>query len=461
MAAKFSSEAKVGFFLVLVVLALIYLTTRINSTGFSFRSMDHYDIQFKNVSGLIPNTPVEYSGIRVGNVEKISLEGGEVVVRIRVKPDVRIYKDSEISLQTRGLLGEMIIMIEGGGAAEVYPPGSLIRTGAGPRTFEEALQDLSEVSASIKDLVKGGEGKASIQDIINNTTDITEDVRSIVRGRRSEIESVVSNMKVVTDSLRDFMDDSDPNRQSALSKLEMSMDKLNDTVDDLHKVIAGIERGEGTVGKLLKDETTVNKLNDALDNVNEFIGSVKQLEIAVGFRGEYMGSEGEPIAVTSFRFRPAHDKYFLLEFTDGPLGFFKKSRTVTTTERNPPGTTVTETETRSSDNFSITAIFARRFWDLTLKAGLFRSSGGFGAEYHLFRDHFSLNAEAFNFSRETRPHLRLFGKLNFLDIFYANGGVDDVLHKRGRRNYFGGLGFILTDDDLKRLFSIANVATLQ
>lgn len=455
---KLTPEIKVGLFILFVILGLGYLSTQIASTGFGFKKFDHYDLYFDNVSGLLIRTPVEFNGIRVGYVEKIGISDGKtprVKVRISVNEGLRIYEDSVVSLQSRGLLGEKIIMISGGGAAARIPPGGLIENTQGSAGFEEAVGNFSEVAQSIKEFIKGGNGKPSIQDIVSNTTDITEELREAIRGKRGDLEQIVGNIKEVSTAMKDFMKSNDPNKPSGLENLKATMEKLDRTVASLQEVVNRVERGEGTLGKLLTDDTTVNKVNDALDGVNEFVGQIKQLEISVGFRSEYMSDEEGAIAVTSFKFRPAYDKYFLLEFTDGPIGFSRRSKTITETETSPPGTRVTETVTKRGDGFTFTAVFARRFYDLTMKAGLFRSSGYVGAEYHLFNDHLSLVLDAFNFNRSENAQLRAYAQANFFKAFNIRAGVDDIIHSNNRRNYFAGLGFMLNDEDLKKLFSVA------
>jgi hypothetical protein len=42
-------------------------------------------------------------------------------------------------------------------------------------------------------------------------------------------------------------------------------------------------------------------------------------------------------------------------------------------------------------------------------------------------------------------------------IFHIGGGVDDVIQQNGRRNYFGSVGLLLTDSDLKSLVSLAPI----
>lgn len=455
---KLTPEVKVGAFLLAVIVGLAVLTTQINQNGFSLEPESKYDLYFENVSGLLERTPVEFAGIRVGHVESIKMvDSGQRRARVRVSldPDVKIYEDSYVGLQTRGLLGEKIIMIEGGGNGKLIPPGGVFENTRGAAGFEDAVKDFSEVAEAIKDFIKGGQGKPSLQDIIENTTTITEDVKLMLKERKGDINALVTNLRTVSDTIRQFVQSDDPSTQSALEKLDATMDKLDQASASLTNIMAKVERGEGTIGKLLSDDSTVNKMNDALEGINEFVGQIKQLEIGIGFRSEYMASDEEPLAITSFRFKPAADKYFLLEFTDGPLSFAKQTTRTTVRETDPPGTTVTETETTQDDNFFITAIFAKRFFDLTLKAGLFRSSGFFGTEYHLFRDHFSIGLDAFNFDRSENPQLRLWGRLNLFKIFYLNGGVDDMIHRDNRRNFFAGAGFMITDDDIKKLFGVA------
>lgn len=450
---RLSAEAKVGFFLVAVLLGLVYLTTQINSSGWSLRGGHSYYLYFEDVSGLLPRTPVEYSGIRIGQVREIRLDGREVVVEVVIDRHVVVYDDTRVSMQTRGLLGEKIIQFSGGGQGIVIPPGGSIRRTEPARSFDKAIENFSELSMAIRDLIKGGEGKASINDVIENATKITEDLRQVVEGRKSDLDKVISNLRMITDSVGEFVGSD----EGALKEMAQSM---RQTIERLDRIVARVESGEGTIGKLLHDEETVDRLNDALDGVNEFVGTFRQTEIAVGFRGEYMGSERDPIAVTSLRLQPTFDKYFLFEVTDAPLSFGRRRRTLTETTTSG-GTTVIE-EVQSSDRFTFTALLARRFHFLTLQAGLIRSTGGLGVEAHFWRDRLSLGVQLFDLKRAQNPHVRALARFNLVgQVLFVQGGVDDIFHKDSRRNFFAGAGFMITEADLKRFLGLAPLALSQ
>jgi len=454
-AKKFPTEAKVGIFVILTIIGLAYLSIRINRTGIFFKGSRAAYIIFDDASGLVTQTPVEFSGVRVGYIDEIELINQKARVKIQIDSTIKLYEDTIVILNNRGILGEKIISIsDGGRLPELKDGGTLIAASSGA-DFDKAVQSINELADGLKDLIKGGEGKPSLKDIIENVTLITDDVRDLIRGNHENLDRIIKSLDSASGDVRDFMDGAGDLKEVG-KDFKGVMSNLDESVSSLNRILAKVEAGEGTVGKLLTDDSTVNKVDEALDGINNFIGRINRLQIQVGFRGEYLSTASQFQPVASFKLWPAPDKYFLLEFTDGPLNFSPRTTRVTDTTTTPPGTTITETDVERSDDFQITALFARRFYDLTLKAGLIRSSGGMAAEYHMFRDQLSLGVDAFDFNRPQNPHVRFYANLALFKIFQIAGGVDDTFNENGQRNYFGSLGIMLTDNDLKNLFGLGS-----
>lgn len=472
MPKLFSTEAKVGIFVILTVSAIAYLTIRMNRGTITLERAKHIYVVFSDASGVLTRTPVEFAGIRVGKVEGIELLNGKARVNMSLDPRVPLFGDTVVMLKNRGILGEKIVTIEGGGREAEVPDGGTMMAQGNSGDFDKAIQNFNEVAQGIRDLIKGGEGKPSLRDIVSNVTDISEDLRSLIRANRKNLDDIVKNahdvtatlnngdlkqiienLKTTSDTIHSFVSSADPQLRDVVKDFKNVMGKVDGTVDSLNRIVGKIDRGEGTLGKLLSDETTVNKVNDTLDGINDFVGRVRKLEISVGFRGEYLSTARATLSTATFKLQPSYDKYFQFEFSNGPLEYARRSTTLTDTNTN--GTVTNSREEKRKDSFSISAIFAKRFYDLTLKAGLMRGSAGFGAEYFLLKDRFSFGLDAFELARPENMHLRLYAAAHLWKVLHVNGGVDDLVVETKRRNYFGGLGILLTDNDLKALFGLA------
>ncbi|HPI39461.1 MAG TPA: MCE family protein, partial [Pseudobdellovibrionaceae bacterium] len=98
----------------------------------------------------------------------------------------------------------------------------------------------------------------------------------------------------------------------------------------------------------------------------------------------------------------------------------------------------------------MTLLFAKNFWDLSVKAGLIESTGGFGVDYSFYKRKFKFSVEAFDFGQ---TNLRTSLSYNFYHGLYLNTGMSDLLDSNQARSTFVGAGLYLTNDDLKLLLT--------
>jgi phospholipid/cholesterol/gamma-HCH transport system substrate-binding protein len=117
---------------------------------------------------------------------------------------------------------------------------------------------------------------------------------------------------------------------------------------------------------------------------------------------------------------------------------------------------VSEEKTTTKDKWKFSAQVGKRFSYLTVRGGLFESSGGVGADLDLFADRLRLTFEAFDFGRDGGPtHLKANANWTMLRHFFVTAGFDDFLDDKGRADYFLGGGIRFFDEDLKFLLSPA------
>jgi len=238
------------------------------------------------------------------------------------------------------------------------------------------------------------------------------------------------------------------NIRVSMENLKSASAKLDNTLDSAGKVMARIERGEGTIGKLVSDNTTITKIDDALGGINRYIQRREALRTFLDYRLEYQVEPSEYKHYVNLRLQPSADKYYLLGVVDDPRGKFESSDTTTTTT---PGGTVRTQQEKFSDDLTLTAMVAKRFSALTVRGGVMESTGGVGLDYHLMKDRLSISVDAFDFSREDQPpHLKVFGTYDIVKNFFITGGMDDILNDDTNfRTLFFGFGIKFADEDLK------------
>ena len=125
---KSSIELGVGIFVLIGILCVGYLTIRLGEM--EFFEDDHYllNARFQSVSGLKAGAKIEIAGVKVGQVESISLEPKEQIalVRLKIKKEVVLTDDVIASIKTAGLIGDKFIKLSPGGSDEILKSGDTI-----------------------------------------------------------------------------------------------------------------------------------------------------------------------------------------------------------------------------------------------------------------------------------------------------------------------------------------------
>ena len=125
---KYTMETAVGIFLVIGLLSVGYMTVKLGHVSLFGDSAYSLIARFTSVTGLRAGSMVYISGIEVGRVEKLSMdqEKQRAVVEIRIRNDIKIYDDAIAAIKTEGLLGDMHLSIDPGGAGALLEEGGTI-----------------------------------------------------------------------------------------------------------------------------------------------------------------------------------------------------------------------------------------------------------------------------------------------------------------------------------------------
>jgi len=248
----------------------------------------------------------------------------------------------------------------------------------------------------------------------------------------------------------------------------------------MSQVTDRVNKGEGTVGRLLNDDTIANNVEQITEDAGSFIRSITRLQTIIGLRSEYNVIANTLKTYVSVQLQSRPDKYFLIELVDDPRGFRTDTTTYTTTDDpSKPQTTVSNTTT-ITDRFRFSFMLAKRFFLLngrmavTGRFGIKESTGGIGGDVDIplalaspWLRTLSFNLDLFDFRTNIYPRFKILAALEFYKHIWIVGGVDDVFNGRGPgagvstgRDYFFGAQLTFNDDDIRALLTIGGAALL-
>ncbi|HEY8682333.1 MAG TPA: outer membrane lipid asymmetry maintenance protein MlaD [Rhodanobacter sp.] len=132
-----------GLFIVLGFAALAYLATQTSSVANVHQGASYtVDTHFANIGQLKERAPVKIAGVRVGQVQSITLQPGQEVADVKLAIDRsydKIPLDSVATIYTSGLLGDQYIGIQYGSSKKAVTDGGMLALTKPAQQLEEML----------------------------------------------------------------------------------------------------------------------------------------------------------------------------------------------------------------------------------------------------------------------------------------------------------------------------------
>jgi phospholipid/cholesterol/gamma-HCH transport system substrate-binding protein len=481
-----SRPAKVGAMTVALV-AAAYGGYRFISPGAGTDGGYSVYSYLPDVTGVAPRSRVMISGIPVGVVDKISLDHGKARVDVRMNPNVALYTDAAIGKKATSLIGENYIILTPGteGRPRIPDQGEITHYIAEPTLeslqsqVKDILVDVKAVTNSLSKSVGSDDGQKQMADILKNLAEVTEQlnatvkenraginetittINNITQASRPEIAAILDNVRHVTDDVKKMTSTNEGTPQGKPGELRSTMERVNRASASLESALqhadniaAKIDRGEGTVGRLIKDDALINEVQGITEDVGEFVGGLSRMQTIVGLRTDYNFLANTIKSYVELRLQPTEDKYYLIQLVNDPRGMttFVQRDVDTTNTNEPPHYREVVTETTNALRFSFQ--FAKRLGPFTGRFGIMESTGGLGLDLHLLDDRLELRQDLFGFGEELSPRWRITLSYEFIRKLWLLGGVDDIMNDE-RRDYFVGLQLRFNDQDLKLIVPFA------
>jgi phospholipid/cholesterol/gamma-HCH transport system substrate-binding protein len=260
------------------ILCVIFGYSFLKSTSLFDNDLTLYAV-YEDVGGLQTGTSVSINGKNVGKVNDVRFKDskGNLLVTFSVNTALTFSKNSRVELYDTGLIGGKGLRINPVFDGPTISSKDTLETQTKASLSEVADQKLSPILEKFEAALTGADSvlvnvnqvldtkaKKDLRLVISDLSLLMSDLKGagstlnrLLKNNESKLDNSLSNFETLTSN---FSKLSDSLNNAGLGH---TLSKLESTVSSLNNLMTSIEKGDGTLGKLMKDEALYTNLNSA------------------------------------------------------------------------------------------------------------------------------------------------------------------------------------------------------
>lgn len=286
---KNTLETRLGIFFALALLAAIFLLEMVGPMDL-FGKGQSVRARFKNIQELKVGDPVKMAGVQVGHVEKIDLAEEKVEVTLKLKKVSNVKTDSKASIRFTGLMGQNYVALDFGTAAAPQVAAGAVLETREQGDLNSLMVKLEGVASGVEGLTKSFSGE-SFNNLFGPVTDflkVNNPKFAAILGNLQTISSQIAEGKgsvgkmIADEALYTSALNAVSNLDARVTQMQPMFEDAKTLVSQAKTMMAQVNQGQGTVGKLIKDEALYRETTTAMTNVREIMEKINRGQGSVG-----------------------------------------------------------------------------------------------------------------------------------------------------------------------------------
>ncbi len=263
-------EVRVGVFVILTAAVIVAGLFWISGSPFRGPTIRVWGIA-ANANRIATASPVLLRGVEVGTVDEVALEAERVVLAMTLSSRVRLPADTRGTIQPDGFLGQQLVELTPGTSARALTEGDTLSL--------DRRSDLTSLASTLGDEVGSliGEMESLLdggltENVVSGSEAFTlamRELAGILETERTSIGSLLANMDTLSNRLAGMTGSEEVDR--TLANLDTLSSRLAGASADfstagrsLAEITRGLESGEGTLGKFLREDAVHDELLETL-----------------------------------------------------------------------------------------------------------------------------------------------------------------------------------------------------
>lgn len=289
-----SKELKIGIAAVIIIIAFIWGFNFLKGQNILGPESRNFKVEYNNVGGLTKSSLVTINGLKVGKVDKINFNDnpakkGQLIVVFSIEKDFEFSKNSIVKIYSPNPLAGSNLAILPNYEGETAVSGDFLNGEIESSLFTSIGERLDPLQAKVEMVLVTADSlfkninkvldtktqkslKASVKTLEYTLLDVRKTVQSVNRVLDSstmDLNITLKNTRHVTENLSKISDTLvSANIGEIIKKAEISLTSINSLID-------GLEKGKGTLGKLVNDDTMYINLTNASKELELLLREMK------------------------------------------------------------------------------------------------------------------------------------------------------------------------------------------
>lgn len=296
----------IGFTFILAIVIFVWGFNYLKGRDL-FKKQEFLYARYHTVNGLVAAKPVYVNGLQVGQVSRLYFApdlSGDIIVELVIQNKFPIPKNSIAHIFSADLMGSKSITLILGDSKVPVKSGDTLLTSVEGSLMESVNKQVAPLKAKAEVLMGSVDTliaafntvmndetvkslSSSIKDIqttfknLSSTTSRLDDLATSEGNRLSNILTNTDSLIATLNSNREGLSRIIGNFESisdSLSKANIAaiIYKADSSINSLNQILAKINEGQGTAGKLMNNDSLYRELNKSAEELNKLLKDVRE-----------------------------------------------------------------------------------------------------------------------------------------------------------------------------------------
>jgi phospholipid/cholesterol/gamma-HCH transport system substrate-binding protein len=266
---------RVGLFFLLGI-ALVWVTYETLSGGKLFKPSGYSLVAgFPSLQDLKVSDEVRMAGVKIGTVSETRLANNRAEAVLLVNKDVKVPSDATATIASAGLIGTDYVSIDLGSAgAPPLAPGGELRTRVTPdvATIMTELGDLGQkLDGALKTINDAFAGNGKEGGLFQKLDHLVGDNQGKIDATMSNLQEITTKMNRGDGTLGKLLNDPKLHDDllAAVGEFRSTADQAKEFIANAQGMVAQVKAGQGALGVLLYDQQMAADLKLTVSNVRD------------------------------------------------------------------------------------------------------------------------------------------------------------------------------------------------